>query len=218
MITNLLKVYRIKAGLSQKEVAAALNISQGAVSAWELGRNNLNPEMAEKLAKLYRISSDRLIGSQRQSVLWDPKKEEQRDVPDETGSHHILTTLRNYERNQEVTHFVICEISITPEYKKEIGSDIRIIEAVGNSMIPTICPGDQLICIMDDFWQSGDIVLIDINDSKTIKRIFLNKDGGINLVPDNKKFKAMHYSPEEIENLQIHILGRIAKVIGPDLL
>ena len=105
-----------------------------------------------------------------------------------------------------------------PVYKRKWGKDIKVIEAEGNSMLPTIRPGDQLVCIPGDGWRDGNIVVIDINDSDTIKRIYRSKDGGIDLIPDNKQYKAVHYSSEELEDLQVHVLGRVAKVLGPDLL
>lgn len=64
-------------------------------------------------------------------------------------------------------------------------------DAEGNFMLPAIRPSDQLICIPRDAWRDGNIVVIDINDADTIKRIYRAKDGGIDLIPDNKQFKSM---------------------------
>ena len=74
-----------------------------------------------------------------------------------------------------------------------------------------------MICVPGDAWEDGDIVIIDVNDTDTVKYIYRAKDGGIDLVPDNEKYKEMHYSPKELEEFQIHVLGRVVKVIGPDL-
>ena len=38
MEENLLKKFRKRAGYSQREVAEALHVTQGAVSSWEAGR------------------------------------------------------------------------------------------------------------------------------------------------------------------------------------
>ncbi len=213
------KLCRKKAGLSQKDVALKLNITQGAISAWESGRNRPDVEMIQKLAVLYNVSADELIGNEPQETLWKPIDIEL-EPDDSEGIDFIplVASLRCGWGSNGNGFSVIKKIPVPPSYKKRWGEDIKMIVAEGNSMLPTIRPGDQLICIPGEAWRDGNIVVIDINDSDTIKRIYRAKDGGINLVPDNKQYKKMHYAPEELESLHAHVLGRVAKVIGPDLL
>ena len=59
---------REDADLSQKEVAEYLRCSQQAYSNYELGQREVSPEILIKLAQLYHISVDYLLGltSQRE--------------------------------------------------------------------------------------------------------------------------------------------------------
>ena len=92
------------------------------------------------------------------------------------------------------------------------------MEAVGKSMMPTIRPGDLMVCIPGEAWEDNNIIDIDINDSDTIKRIFRSRrDNGIDLVPDNEEYEPMHYTPEDLALYQARILGRVVKTIPPDL-
>ena len=59
-----LKVLREQAGLSQAEVAAALNIQQSTVSMWETGENRPRAGLLPKLSELYRCTIDDLYGRQ----------------------------------------------------------------------------------------------------------------------------------------------------------
>lgn len=52
---------RVMAGLTQAEVAKALNITQGAVSAWEQGKKNPTFDKVSRLAKLYKVSEQTII-------------------------------------------------------------------------------------------------------------------------------------------------------------
>ena len=52
---------RVMAGLTQADVAKELNITQGAVSAWEQGRKNPTLDKVPSLAKLYRVSEQTII-------------------------------------------------------------------------------------------------------------------------------------------------------------
>ena len=102
-------------------------------------------------------------------------------------------------------------------FVKRWGENIVYYEAVGESMSPTITPGDLLVTIPGSVWEDGWIVVVDVNDSDTIKRIFRADDGGIDLVPDNKKYKPMHLTPEDLMTYNVAVLGHVVKPIGPDL-
>lgn len=58
-----MKRARLKAGLSQKEVAEALRVSQPQIARWEQGVGS-EPSISRlaDLAALYKISVDELIG------------------------------------------------------------------------------------------------------------------------------------------------------------
>ena len=102
-------------------------------------------------------------------------------------------------------------------YVKRWGDDIVYYEAVGESMSPTITPGDLLVTVPGSVWEDGWIVVVDVNDSDTIKRIYRAEDGGIDLVPDNTKYKPMHLTPEDLMIYNVAVLGHVVKPIGPDL-
>lgn len=84
-------------------------------------------------------------------------------------------------------------------------------------MLPTIRPRDMLICKPGDKWENGSVVVINLEDSDTIKRIFRAEDGGIDLVPDNPEYRTKHFSPEKMQDCCPHVLGRIIRNMGQDL-
>ena len=60
---NLLEAARLKAGLSQKQLADAIGIRQTMISEYENGRRQITGNMAERLAKELKIKPERLIKS-----------------------------------------------------------------------------------------------------------------------------------------------------------
>lgn len=62
MRNNRLKEERIKNGFTQKQVAEYLNISISAYQKYEYYRRSVHEETYKKLAKLYGVSIDYLIG------------------------------------------------------------------------------------------------------------------------------------------------------------
>lgn len=52
---------RRRAGLLQRQVADALNVSLGSVAMWDTGRNKPRADMLPKIAKLYGCTVDELL-------------------------------------------------------------------------------------------------------------------------------------------------------------
>jgi len=59
-IGNLLSAARLKAGLSQSQLAEKLGIRQNMVSDYERGKRRLSPSMAKRIAKTLKIKVDRI--------------------------------------------------------------------------------------------------------------------------------------------------------------
>lgn len=57
-----LKFYRLKAGLTQEEVAKELDVTQSALSKWESGANPPLPKYRKKLRALYHATEEELFG------------------------------------------------------------------------------------------------------------------------------------------------------------
>lgn len=59
---NKLKELRRNKKMSQREVAAALNISQSTLSQYERGGRSIDDAMLKKLCVYYNVSADELLG------------------------------------------------------------------------------------------------------------------------------------------------------------
>ena len=59
-VGNLLAAARLKAGLTQAQLAKKLRIRQNMISDYERGKRRLAPDMAKRLAKVLHIKVDRL--------------------------------------------------------------------------------------------------------------------------------------------------------------
>ena len=218
MEENLFKLYRKRAGYSQKEAASALNVTAAAVSSWEVGRYLPDPQNLKALADLYGVTTDILLG---RTTPLNPFGKQIEIKPELIAEEEVMIPVVASLRcgfNAKGEPVVFTDKKPVPiSWTRKWGKNIVFIDSVGDSMVPTIRPGDLCVCVPGDAWESGQIVVIDINDSDTIKRIKRTPDGGIDLIPDNTDFDVMHLSPEDCERFQVRVLGRIVKVIGPDL-
>ena len=64
MFSAQLRKYRIATGLSQKELAGKLFVSQQAVARWETDKATPNPETLVKLAEIFGVTTDELLGKE----------------------------------------------------------------------------------------------------------------------------------------------------------
>jgi len=60
-IGNLLSAARLKANLSQSQLAEKLGIRQNMVSDYERGKRRLTPDMARRIAKTLKIKVERIF-------------------------------------------------------------------------------------------------------------------------------------------------------------
>lgn len=64
MLKEILKAERAKKGISQKELAKHIGVSQQTIGSWETGRTEPSQEMLKALASFFDISIDYLLNNQ----------------------------------------------------------------------------------------------------------------------------------------------------------
>ena len=215
MNNNNIKEIRKNIGFSQKEVAKNLKVTQSTVSSWEAGRYEPDSASLQKLADLFNVTVDALLGriNSASSIREDTTEYISRPKETQEVMIPLIFSIRNIGTQQNTVKY----IPVPTSYVSRYGRNIVGIVAAGESMSPTLSPGNYLICIPGKAWENDQIVVVDVNDSETVKRIRRTADGGIDLIPDNKDFEDMHFSPTDINNYKIRILGRVVRSISPEL-
>ncbi len=218
MEENLYKKFRKRAGYSQKEVAEILHVTQGAVSSWEAGRWEPDQQNLSALADLYGISTDALLGRQTMIESAPRPIQEQPEIEfEEEVQLPIVASLQCGYGTAGEPYTVIGRHGVPKSFIKKYGKELVLVYANGSSMLPTIRPGELMVCYPSDWWDDGTVVIININDSDTVKRIYHAQDGGIDLIPDNPEYKIMHYTPQEIDDFRIHVLAHVVTTIPPEI-
>lgn len=98
-----LKALRIKHGLTQKELADILNVSQNAIHNWEHGKREPNREMIDKIAATFNVSPIALSWGSEFEESWNNlinKKEKIKNSSTEI-LNQLLSEIRNiiFENN-----------------------------------------------------------------------------------------------------------------------
>lgn len=66
---NKLKEMRLKAGLSQRQLAEKIGVTHSVISYYELQERAPSPEVLVKLARIFHVTTDYLLGVESKRVL-----------------------------------------------------------------------------------------------------------------------------------------------------
>lgn len=201
MFGDVLKKIREKNNLSQRALAEKINVSQQTVGSWETNRTSPSPEMIKKIAELFDISTDVLLGSVVKQKETTPK--------------HRIIKMPVYGMVAAGSPILTVEdildyIDIDEEDISD--GEFRALRVKGDSMIPDIKSGDIVVVRRQPDIESGQVAVVIINgDEATVKKVIKHKDG-IQLVATNPEYMPMFFSNKEIEDLPVSIFGRVMEL------
>ena len=195
MYANIRKL-RKQAGMSQQELANALNVHQTAVSQWETSRTAPDIETLAHMAQLFDTSIDEITGRP------SPQKEKGVKIPvyGNVAAGIPIEAITDIEDYEEI-----------PEHWLDSGEYIAL-RIKGDSMEPKISNGDIVIVKLQSTAETGDTVIALVNgDEATCKKIKIRPEG-IMLISTNQAYEPMFYSNKEIEELPVRILGVVIEL------
>ncbi len=194
-----LKEARKAKGLTQMEVSRIIGISQNGYSDWETGKNRVDTATLNKLAALFNVSVDYLLGNDdalTQAVLRVPV----------LGSVPAGVPLEAIED--------IIDWEELPQSMAVGGKEYFALQVEGDSMYPDFLPGDIVIVLKTPVCNSGDICVVYVNGfSATLKQVRLNDaDRSLTIVPRNPNYPPRTFSAEEIRSLPVSIAGVVVEL------
>lgn len=196
---NRLKELRKANRMTQSDVAKIVGIGQSGYSFWESGRSKIDDAGLRKLAALYNVSVDYLLGTDNNQTKASIKIPVLGDV----AAGIPIETVENIVDYEEID----AALASTGEF---FGLRIK-----GDSMEPRIREGDVVIVRKQSDADTGDTAVILVNgDSATVKRIKKEPDGDLWLIPNNPAYDTKHYTPDEIRTLPVTIIGKVVELRG----
>ena len=213
---NNLKLLRNRKGMLQEDVSKYLGLTRPAYSHYETGKRIPDAAMLEKLADLYGVSIDMLMGRSPAEDVGRHLEEIPEVHPEDEVMIPLVASLRCGPGGSGEPFTLIKEVPIPASYARRLGEGLQALIAVGESMSPNIIPGDMLICRPGNEWVNGNVVSVNYDDNDMIKRIYRTKEG-IDLKSDNPAFDTIHVTADDIQTGRFHVLGRVLLPIGQEL-
>jgi|SRR5690554_1121940 len=188
---QVLKECRLKAGLSQEELALESGLDRTYISMLERGVKIPTLSTLVKLSKALSVTPVQFLVRAQQLEQGDgPTKKS-------TESNSLILFGTSVSCGTPIGESFVPEKELSLDQlmiKKP--SETFFLKASGDSMYPAIWDEDILIITKDEVPKNGSIILAQINDEFTIKRYFKTSKG-VRLVPDNASFKEITVSEND---------------------
>ena len=200
--SNLNRLLEAK-GATQKALAEYMEVSTATVNEWKKGRKIPRMDKIDKLCAYFLV---------KRSDLLEPPAE--RHTTPSIHAGYKIPVLGNVAAGTPINAVeeILGYEYLDDKYKGD-GYDYFALRIEGRSMEPTIMDGDTVIVRQQSDVENGDIaiVLVDGEDA-TAKEVKENADG-ITLIGHNASvYTPHHYSPQEVADLPIQIIGRVMEV------
>ena len=193
---------RQRSGLSMQEVAERLNTTKQTVYKYETGIiTNIPSDRISAMAVMFGVSPAVIMGWQRQG-----------DLP--TGGFHggripVLGSIRA-GLPQTAAENIIDYEEIPAEMERD--GEYFALQIRGDSMEPRMRTGDVIIVRKQETVDNGDVAVVLINgDEATVKRYY-RRESGVSLVAINPAYEPLFYTPEQVEELPVRVMGKVVEL------
>lgn len=195
-------------GLSGITVAQRLGISAQYYYDIEKGRRNLSSEIAAKLAKIFGVTVDYLLG-----------------LSDDPAGHLIRENFETYPVGRRILVPIIGTVKAGPDglaYEDHMGmewadedatngGDYVYLVVKGDSMINEgILPGDLALVRIQPDVNSGDLAVVIVDKEEGALKRVLKRGTGIILQSANPEYPDRLFAGEDVE--KVKIVGKVKEI------
>ena len=201
---NTIKQRRIAKGLTMKELAEKVGVSESTISRWESGDiENMRRNKIAKLSQVLDLDPAIVMG-------FEPKSKR---PPRRAFRVPVLGRVAAGIPIEAIEEVVDWEDLPEDEFK-DVPESYFGLKIKGDSMTPRICDGDTVIVHQQPDAESGEIVIAMVNgDDAVCKRLKKYADS-IALISTNPSYEPLTFSAEEIATLPVRIVGKVVELRG----
>ena len=206
--------YRISKALAirnmtQQELADSTGIPKSSISQYISGYAKPKDDRIHLMAKALRVQEPWLLGY---DVSMDSQERTEQSPTTKPKAIKIpVLGMVHAGYPVDAIEDVLDWEEVTPEMSAR--GDLMALQVKGDCMEPRFAAGDVVIVLCQNTAESGDIVIVMVNhDEAEMKKLKRFENGCINLVPLNAAYPVKSFSPQEIEELPIRILGKVIEL------
>ncbi len=205
-----LVIFREKMGLSQQELAEKIGIKPQALARYEKNKSKPSIDLAKKLTNLFNLNTNWLLTGEGEML------KSTKDIQDCSQDKNIIYIDKLSLQagagagiyNYEVETIEKVPISLSLFKTPQNPDHLKIIQVNGDSMEPTLKDGDYVIINTTQISANDGIYALLYDNAVIIKRVQFCLNGNIKIISDNPKYDSFTFKKEELQDLNIKILGK----------
>ena len=191
-----LRQARLAKGLTQRQVAAHIGINQNTYSYWETGRSRVDTAALPRLAALFGVSADYLLGNAGEETPKGVKI----PVLGRVAAGIPIEAVEDILDYEEISLHMAAQ------------GEFFALQVKGRSMEPRMQEGDIIICKKQADAETGDVAVVLVNgDDATVKKI-KKTSAGLYLLPTNPAFDPLFYTYDEVMDRPVTIIGKVVEL------
>ena len=183
--------------LSQREIAARINVSPQTFNTWIQGKAIPRMGKIQLLADYFKIEKSDLIEKKTNVTLSQGIKI---PVLGSVPAGIPITAVEDILDYEEI-----------PQSWANQG-EFFALKIKGDSMEPRMISGDVAIVKQQSDADSGDVVIALVNGNEATCKKLEKTNNGIMLISTNTKYAPMFFSNEQISELPVIILGKVVEL------
>lgn len=186
-----LKYYMNARGIDQAYIVNKLGLTASTISDWVNGKKYPRVDAMQRLADLLGVTIADLTDDQNARTPLpaglSPVRVRRIPIIGHVAAGVPIMAEREYEEYEDDTYGIACDY---------------VLRVEGDSMEPRILDGDVVYVRQQPDVDDGQIAVVGVDDSVTLKVIY-HMPGGLQLVSLNPKYKPMIYTQDNTDYLAI---------------
>ncbi len=200
MFSQRLKALRKERGLTQKDLAALLEMSQQAIAKWESGRSTPDPSTLARLAGLLDVSADCLLGV---------------DAPQPIP---LSNSVGPYQESPVPVVGTVRAGYGALAFEEDYGTELAPVKdpanyfyliVKGDSMEPRIHDGDYALVRRQSTLDNGDLGVMVFGEGEGTLKRYIQRGNAVILQPFNPDYQPLVIRGEELD--QLYIAGKVVE-------
>ncbi len=189
--------------MKPNNVAKELGISSGTVTGWKQGTLP-NKTSMKKIADFFGVTTEYFFTSHVKKETKSPLKGARIPVVGNVAAGIPIEAIEQIDYDD-------------PDSWEEITQNLAetgrffALRIHGDSMSPEIKNGDIVIVRCQDYFDNGDVVIVQINgDEATCKKIRATPEG-MTLISINPNYDPMFFTAKQINELPVKVIGKVVE-------
>lgn len=206
MLASRIKQLRLSKNLTQDKLAELMNVEKTNISKWENSKNAPSKELLQKLADIFEVTTDYLLGR-----TVDKSKD---DFPSiQLIKMNVIGSVRaGYDGCADEEYTGEEEYIPMSEFRGLPAKDFFVLRIKGDSMYPMLIDGDKVLVQRMSSVDSGSIAVVLYNgDEATVKRVqYVTGGDYLTLIPINTAYPPKTIRGADLE--ECRVLGKVVKL------